>query len=330
MERLIRFNSVYNIKRKMASLPPLSVQEFAEQMPATTSGPNDSAAFAKSSVPEAAEALENMDLNENTEAEEVDVNRCLFCNEQSTTLEGNLEHMSSAHGLYIPELEHLASVETFVQYLSSVVNHYHECIFCGMAKHSAKGIQQHMLDKGHSMINLEREPELLDFWDFSDGEDESDAEAESVDKARPRFLAADSSTVPLRKISEGTLLLPSGKIVGSQNEGRERTSSRRSANSAAGQMIVRGPRNAEASSEGEPSNTSQPSQPSRDRRLAVRGAMGLVGVSDQQKRSLMVTQKKMQKQEAVTRAATAWATERVVNKQKYYRVRSHSTLLLVY
>ncbi|KAF7513471.1 hypothetical protein GJ744_008765 [Endocarpon pusillum] len=48
-----------------------------------------------------------------------------------------------------------------------------------MIKQSAEGTRRHMLDKGHCMINLEREPELLEFWDFSDsdGHDTDEEEA---------------------------------------------------------------------------------------------------------------------------------------------------------
>jgi hypothetical protein len=48
--------------------------------------------------------------------------------------------------------------------------------------------------------------------------------------------------------------------------------------------------------------------------------MGIIGLSDQQRKTLAVVEKKMQKQERVARAAHLWAREKVANRQKYYVV----------
>jgi hypothetical protein len=48
--------------------------------------------------------------------------------------------------------------------------------------------------------------------------------------------------------------------------------------------------------------------------------MGILGLSDMQKLALQVIDKKMKKRETVARAAQRWATEKVANKQKYFKV----------
>ncbi|KAF2672786.1 hypothetical protein BT63DRAFT_136494 [Microthyrium microscopicum] len=309
---------VYNLKRRMASLPPMSAERYAEQMPSSTAEPKKPSAPAEPSMEDLADDVEGLDIDEPTPTEEADINQCLFCKETLPTLDINLQHMSSEHGLYIPELDHLASVETFVEYIWGVINQYHECIYCGLAKRSANGVKQHMLEKGHCMINLEREPELLEFWDFSDAEADSDEDSESISKARPEYMSGDVNSASYRKMPDDTLLLASGKIVGSQHEGPKGTTKKRPAKDVARKAITR-ELDADAPKDEEHPNESTAAQPSRDRRVAVRGAMGLIGVSDQQKRSLMLTEKKMQKKELITRAAASWATERVANKQKFYR-----------
>ena len=42
---------------------------------------------------------------------------CFFCNQQSPTMEQNLEHMSLKHGFYIPDLEYCANLDGLVSYI---------------------------------------------------------------------------------------------------------------------------------------------------------------------------------------------------------------------
>jgi pre-60S factor REI1 len=114
------------------------------------------------------------------------------------------------------------------------------------------------------------------------------------------------------KLSDTELLLPSGVVVGSRSEsprarGHTPSSSQRGARQAIG--------------EGEnPASQAESGQPQRRDVAIVRGELGLVGVSGQQRRALMVVEKKMQKREMVARAAHMWAREKIANRQKHYRV----------
>jgi pre-60S factor REI1 len=56
-----------------------------------------------------------------------------------------------------------------------------------------------------------------------------------------------------------------------------------------------------------------------ERRVAVRGEMGLVGVSEAQKRALVVTEKKMKRREALAKAAMRHAVEQQPMKTVYYK-----------
>ena len=320
-------DSVYNLKRRMASLPPISANTYAENVAtslvSSKKKPLDAASSAAAVTPSPEEERAGASNEvEDLIGEQAQINCCLFCTKDSDSLEANLEHMSLEHGLYIPETEHLSSLETIIEYLRTVITKYNECLYCGMIKQSAEGIRQHMLDKGHCMINLEREPELLEFWEFSDsdGDDTDDEEA-------PKSRARKTDTAASRDLSPGEYTLPSGKVVGSKNKAREaRLFARRTASAAketSSRMIAEGPIDStdETPSADAAESLVRIQAGTQDRAVAVRDAAGLVGVSDQQMRSLMTVQRKMQRQEAIVRASAAWADDKGGNHQKHYKVK---------
>jgi pre-60S factor REI1 len=218
------------------------------------------------------------------------------------------------HGLFIPELKHLSSLEAFIGYLATLITEYNECLYCGSVKASKENVQSHMRDTGHCMLNLDREPELLEFWDFTtDAERDSETEAETPLSK----LASKSSLLNSLKRSDDTIQLPSGAIVGLRKAGQRHRSPRHSTQQMARQTIKQAEDQSESSTEISVSSRSQ------DTRMMKRGELGLLGVSDQQKRILLAGQRKFQKKEAVIKAAEAWVTERAANKQKHYRVSAY-------
>jgi pre-60S factor REI1 len=230
--------------------------------------------------------------------------------------------MSSEHGLYIPDIEHISSVETIIGYLRTVITEYNECLYCGIVKQSAQGVRRHMLDKGHCMINLEREPELLEFWEFSDS-DGHDSDDEEVSKLQsPK---ADPASID--DFSKGEYTLPSGKVVGSKSKAREaRRFARRIAlatKDTSSLTLSKSPADPpKRSSLTDPTGSPQRHQgANQDRTVALRDAMGLIGVSDQQLHSLVTVQRKMQRQQAVVHASAAWADELGGRSQKHGKVK---------
>jgi pre-60S factor REI1 len=65
----------------------------------------------------------------------------------------------------IPDPEMVVDLESFVGYLATEARVLHECLYCAAMKDSTVSIQSHMRDKGHCLLNFDREPELLDFWE---------------------------------------------------------------------------------------------------------------------------------------------------------------------
>lgn len=117
---------------------------------------------------------------------EVRLDQCLFCNIASDDLEGNLNHMQKQHGMFIPEQDFLVDLEGLFSHLHEVIYDLHQCLYCKQVKHTVKGVQTHMRDRGHCMIAYSTEEEMLDigeYYDFrstySDEESEEEDEEES-------------------------------------------------------------------------------------------------------------------------------------------------------
>lgn len=271
----------------MASLPAIPADVYAKEV-ATSLTSRKHELSVESEAEEPGNAVE-------TRGQEEPTDRCLFCARDSDGPVANVEHMSKEHGLYLPDVEHL-SVPTVIEYLRKVITEYHECLYCGLSKTSTEGVRRHMLDKGHCMINLEREPELLEFWDFSDSDTESP-------EGRATNVAGD-----------GEYTLPSGKIVGSKTKARDARLARRvvkDETSKKGETKIPNQIAADEASAEPPTNAGT---------VATRNE-GLIGVSDQQLRSLVTVERKMQRQEAVVRASEAWADEKGGRSQKHGKVK---------
>ncbi|KAK4989731.1 pre-60S factor rei1 [Elasticomyces elasticus] len=113
------------------------------------------------------------------DAERVPLEKCLFCNLQFSSVDQNTTHMSSAHGMFIPEQDYLVDIEGLIRYLQEKIYDSHQCLYCGQMKHTSTGIQTHMRDRGHCMIAYSSEEEMLDIGEFYDfrstySDDESD------------------------------------------------------------------------------------------------------------------------------------------------------------
>ena len=185
----------------MCEMPCLSQEQFDAQIQAEEQSVREQSrkANARSPVRSKLEGKNEPDKRKSP-------SECLFCNVDSLNVRDNVEHMHSVHGLYVPEPARLSDMETFLGYLAFIVYDCNECLYCGAERNSLEAIRSHMKDKGHCMINLDRESELLDFWDVSDDGDCEDANA-----------AWTGTTGYMRDhISATELRLPSGFIVASR------------------------------------------------------------------------------------------------------------------
>jgi pre-60S factor REI1 len=93
---------------------------------------------------------------------------CLFCDQSSSDLEQNLEHMSKIHGLRLVTTNLLVDIESLLTYFDLVISSYHECLYCGTQRNTLQAVQQHMIAKGHCKYDpTAKDSEFREFYDLS-------------------------------------------------------------------------------------------------------------------------------------------------------------------
>lgn len=333
--------SVYNLKRHIASLPPISITVFQSKALVSDSGTDEKEEFSafqrscaacehhytnrkawqahlrsRNHAQKTAETDSNASfltdesplntLSLNTHEEEsFSPLQCLFCNLDSASMNANLTHMSHAHNFFVPDAEYLIDMESLLSYLFAVVSVFHECLSCGSSKLTKFAVQNHMRGKGHCKVDFEDdEHELTQFYDFS--ADEADGEDQP------------KTAVPLVP-NEDELRLPSGKVLGHRSRARrfrQHLSHHRLSSSSSRQQLL-----TEAEAENEPGTVSMEST---DRRLAMRAgtSTSLIGVPEPQRRALIAIEKKMEKMETRAKNEYQNVLEKGGNKQKRYKVAS--------
>ncbi|EIN11378.1 hypothetical protein PUNSTDRAFT_111550 [Punctularia strigosozonata HHB-11173 SS5] len=216
-------------------IPSVTEPEAAAQPAASTSTSPPSASSAKESGTllvdaDADEEQVNQTIDEKIAAARSRLSpaHCLFCPQISSSLETNLEHMSSKHSFFVPDAEYLVDLPGLLTYLGEKIAVGNVCIYCnekGREFRTLTAVRKHMLDKGHCKIAYDTEDDRLevsDFYDFtssyptpkpkkakakkvkqakaSDGESEedeewedaSDADSDEVDEVVEESASEDS------------------------------------------------------------------------------------------------------------------------------------------
>lgn len=260
--------SVYNLKRRIASLSPISLGIFNDQVQPQS---------------EPAEAASKAEIVKDSKEEEVvSPYQCLFCNERfdnnTNDFENLLEHMETAHGMFIPNHRRISDLDSFLGYLATEVRVWHECLYCGITRTSTLAIQSHMRDTSHCKLNFDREPELIDFW-----EEISNGEGDSLGPNRPDKGCETSRVSHQRRA--------------------------KAARSRGSRLLL------QASSE-HPRNP-QEYHGLGCRQLSRRDEMGIQNIGPQQRKALVVAVKQAQKVEESASRASEWSYARKANKQKH-------------
>jgi len=99
----------------------------------------------------------------------IEETECLFCNSKGQTFEEKMEHMTTEHSFFVPDVEYLSDLRGLIKYLEEKIAIGNTCIFCERMFHSLEAIRKHMLAKGHTKISYEEGPdlEISNFYDFS-------------------------------------------------------------------------------------------------------------------------------------------------------------------
>ncbi|KAN0112443.1 C2H2 type zinc-finger (2 copies) domain containing protein [Hyaloscypha variabilis] len=305
---------VYNLKRKIASLPPISIKIFETQVQGTDSGsedekwqthpkPQNHVLRSDQLESQAPEAFASVSPLSSDDEEDFDPAQCLFCDLESTSMQINLTHMSESHSFSIQSVDRLTDVSTFLSYLHILISDFYECLFCHQEGDTEAEVQEHMRAEGHCRLDFDDAENEL--WEFYDLESEGSGSDEVETRERP-VLVDDS------------LRLPSGKILGHRSQPRSsRHLSRRQRSTSPQQGLL-----TEAGEGGEAEPPSE-TPGSQDLRVALRKGteMSLAGVPELQQRALMVAEKKMEALQARAKNEYQSGVERGANRQKRFRVK---------
>ena len=301
------------MKRKIASLAPIPLEVFDR----ITAKPYDGASgTATSGRAKETGSLDSQQRRFGIERGYTPV-QCLFCNVDSSTMDNNLEHMSKAHGLFVPNQEDLEDAEGLLSYLFNIISEFHECLYCGRTKETVEGIRSHMIDKGHCRIAFDEE--LDQFYDFEGESDKGTTEEEVVREDKNIVETGKTSSPPEHDFhpdSDHELHLPSGRILGHRSLSRYYRQNLRSYPTAAERAATLAITAAEAADGEGP----MPNQPGRQLTTRGRSEMGMIGVGELERRALRATEKKALKQEAKAKTENEWRVNKESNHQKHYRV----------
>lgn len=93
---------------------------------------------------------------------------CLFCNNPSTGVKKNLDHMMKEHSFLILDIDCLISLKAILHYLAEKINIGHCCIKCNRSFQDALAAQNHMKDSCHCCMNSDAfDDEYEYFYDFA-------------------------------------------------------------------------------------------------------------------------------------------------------------------
>ncbi|POS86250.1 hypothetical protein EPUL_000900, partial [Erysiphe pulchra] len=149
------------------------------------------------SIDDGAKISTSPPLSDQVKDKKIDLNRCLFCNLESQSLDQNVTHMQKLHGMFVPERQYLVDIEGLINYFYEKIHDDHQCLYCGKLKHSIFGLQTHMRDKGHCKIPFFTEEEQLEigeYYDFtSTYSDDIDTAhlANSIPRSKDKILETD-------------------------------------------------------------------------------------------------------------------------------------------
>ncbi|XP_045475860.1 zinc finger protein 622-like [Harmonia axyridis] len=165
---------------------------------------------------------EESDIEEDSDVEEVDSdewdndndnpldrNQCLFCSHLSDNFYKNLEHMTSFHSFFIPDVEYCIDITGLLRYLGEKVYKHYICLWCnekGKTFYTSDAVKAHMVDMGHCMMIYEGVAltEYVDFYDYSSSYPDT------------QNGVNEDAEVPVNILegSEFSLVLPSGITIG--------------------------------------------------------------------------------------------------------------------
>lgn len=346
--------SVYNLKRRIASLPPISSTVFHEQV--LTSKAKDEEE-ASSSFQQTCEACEQHYTNRKTWKAHLKSRNHIQAAAEYESKASAVSDDGPSLETISPMLECLSVDEPEEEVSADEEEEFNsrQCLFCSTESTSLESNLKHM-SHAHSFFIPDQEylidiESLLSYLttiisvfheclfcetsrnttyaiqDHMRGKGHCKLDFENDEHQLREFydFSGETEGEELEGVTlvpdEDELRLPSGKTLGHRSRARffRQNHVERSTSASASQPRL---------TEGDPGAETEAAEPepaveSKDRRVAMRAgtSTSLIGVPESQQRALIAVEKKMEKIEARARNEYQARVERGGNKQKHYRVR---------
>ncbi|KAI5363154.1 hypothetical protein Slin14017_G068350 [Septoria linicola] len=327
---------VFNVKRRVDSMPPVPLTFYLFEVERVPSRARQTAVVAGFDHDGSKDNLDGVQAGSNagqhtedtplaadedqtrsgesdstSEPDEITV-ACLFCTEGCDDMDDALSHMQAVHGFVVPRPDDLATdIETFISYLTLVIDTYHACLFCGNEKHSAEAVRSHMLAKAHCQLDLSEQSDFLDFW-LADESRDHESQMQAIPSTHTELRLSSGFTVTKKGYATNRPKRHANPVDENDHFGAKMRSSV--------QLQATTPRLSNSCSD----LTSSSGEKHTTTALARRDALGAVGLSESQKRSLAVTQRKAKTTEDRATNKARWTLENMGNKvkQKHFKVGS--------
>jgi hypothetical protein len=134
--------SVYNLKRRIVSLPTLTAEIYHEKLVEPQQKSIKEANFSvEKTIPELFKASRDIakesgqTINDNAVVVPL---RCLFYSKHFPDVEANPQQMFKSHGIFIPDQEYLVDSAGLVDYLSRIVSGHHLCLCCRLSRNTSR------------------------------------------------------------------------------------------------------------------------------------------------------------------------------------------------
>lgn len=296
---------------------------------------------------------------DSTQSTDTTTSSCLFCNIVSDSLDHNIQHMTKAHGLFIPERVYLIDLEGLIGWLyDRIHDEPHECLYCHRTKNTAEAVQDHMKDLGHCKIGFEDEVDMIEvgqFYDFSStysddedvngGEDEtmsndegweddssvaSDGLNEEIEEGgaalpKKHLPKSDSQRKDHALVLDDELYLPSGKVAGHRSLAKYYRQNLRDHPSPLERQklleATQARRDEDVVMENSGQDIARNEHTPRGRQVVSRanGGLGMLGVTDAKKREIQAVEKRETKRAQRAEKQYQWNVDKKGNSQKHFR-----------
>jgi pre-60S factor REI1 len=259
------------------------------------------------------DVAQNQPISSSVDPSPFDPSMCFFCTQKSSSTDENLNHMRMVHGFLIPDQEHVIHMESFMGYLHALIMDFKECLYCDTTRSTSKGVQQHMLTKGHCKISsIDDQSEYRDFYEYTTG----------YHVITPQLQARETEGRESRGNDPRYMHLPSGRVIGDRNTAqahdKQRTSQQESRTTHPDRQEIR---NADLSMLNQEVSPEAQPETKKSLSMSARNQKGLIGVSEWQKRTLRATEKKVLRDEIQARNRYQARIERGANRQEHFHVR---------